>query len=276
MDRMAAPLARLIAIIAMVAMAPPLWAQDGPLPEAPPPVEAEAPPCPPPEASETPSPDSVILPTTGAVFSLPPIPGDETAPDCPPPGPPPPVRPPAPDIFGLSAVPVGARSLMAAWDRVREGPPLEGVQGPWMELVEQAPGLPDLDPLDMANRWVNWHVRFVEDAGPDVWASPSETMLRGWGDCEDLSIAKMGLLRLMGVADDDMFLVVLRERHRPVDHAVLAVRRGGRMWVLDNRTDKVLPAEAVTDYVPTVAYTGTFAWIYGAPAGLQFRVSSGR
>ena len=88
-------------------------------------------------------------------------------------------------------------------------------------------------------------------------------MLQGFGDCEDFSIAKMALLRMVGIPDDDMFLVLLRDRHRRIDHAVLAVRRDGRTWVLDNRTDKLLPQEQVADYAPTMSFSGPFMWIYG-------------
>lgn len=202
----------------------------------------------------------VILPTTGLAFSLPRR--ADPAEPCPGSSAPLPARPSPPDIFGQAAVPVGARLMRADWERVH-GASLDGVAGPWNELVEQVPQLPDLDPLDLANRWVNWHIRYIDDKGPDRWASPPETLQRGFGDCEDFAIAKMGLLTQMGIAPEDMFLIILRERHRPRDHAVLAVRRDGAMLVLDNRTDSVLPANQVTDYLPIFSYSGSFGWTYG-------------
>ncbi len=35
------------------------------------------------------------------------------------------------------------------------------------------------------------------------------------------------------------------------------------MYILDNRTDRVLADTVVTDYMPMLGYSGPFAWIYG-------------
>lgn len=219
-----------------------------------------------------PEPEEVILPTTGAIFTLPSVSSDPLvspdanaeeggAPcaDLPPPLPP---RPDAPDIFGLAALPIGETATLARWNAVR-APSIDGIEGPWTELVDQIPDLPHLDPLDLVNRWVNWHVRYIDDSNGDDWSAPAPTMLRGFGDCEDFSIAKMALLRAVGIPDDQMFLVLLRDRHRRIDHAVLAVRRDGQTWIMDNRTDKLLPQELVTDYAPTMSFSGPYMWIYG-------------
>lgn len=223
-------------------------------------------------AQTAPEPEEVVLPTTGAIFTLPPVRNDPVGSpdtdatedktpcaDLPPPLPP---RPAAPDIFGLAALPIGETATLARWNAVR-APSLDGIEGPWTELVDQIPDLPHLDPLDLVNRWVNWHVRYIDDSGGDDWSAPAPTMLRGFGDCEDFSIAKMALLRAVGIPDDEMFLVLLRDRHRRIDHAVLAVRREGRTWILDNRTDKLLSQEQVADYAPTMSFSGPYMWIYG-------------
>ena len=44
-------------------------------------------------------------------------------------------------------------------------------------------------------------------------------------------------------------------------------RTGPRLVVLDNRTDKVLPAEAISDYTPILSFSGQFAWTYGRRLG---------
>jgi len=49
--------------------------------------------------------------------------------------------------------------------------------------------------------------------------------------------------------------------------ALLAVNRNGRLHVLDNRTDKVLPADAIADYTPILSFSGPFAWTYGKRTG---------
>lgn len=218
---------------------------------------------PPAEASAQPG-EGVVFSGTGQVFTLPPDPADpqQAAAACEPPGPPPPVRPPAPDVFGAAALAVGSRMVNAQWTAVR-GASLAGVSGRWTELLDQANTITHGEPLEMVNRWVNWHVRYVDDQGGDRWAPAAETLRSGRGDCEDFAIAKMALLAELGIPEDDMFLVLVQERRRPLDHAVLIVRRAGRTWVLDNRTDALLPASAVTDYTPRMSFSGIFAWTYG-------------
>ena len=97
--------------------------------------------------------------------------------------------------------------------------------------------------LEAVDWYVNKRVRFVEDQAdwgrPDVWSAASETLGRGRGDCEDYAIAKMAMLRQAGFADRDLYLVVLKDLVRRADHAVLVVRAGGHMYVLDNGTDRV-------------------------------------
>lgn len=197
-----------------------------------------------------------IMPTTGVPFTLPP---DDTAEPCMP-VPPPPVRPPAPDLFRMVALPVGADGPAQKWAGARFDSVAEHA-GPWRELLSEARRL-SADPVPMVNQWVNWHIRYREDVGGDEWATASATLRRGFGDCEDFAVAKMALLADLGVSPDDMYLVLLRDQ-RQSDHAVLAVKRNGRLFVLDNRTDKVLPADAIADYTPVLSFSGPFAWTYG-------------
>ena len=174
------------------------------------------------------------------------------------------VRPPAPDLFGKVAVPVRVKAPVAEWYRLA-GPSLDGVQGPWTTLFQPTgakAGWPD--PLLVAvNRWVNGYVRYIDDANGDHWASAAQTLRYRIGDCEDFAIAKMALLQRAGVSVDDMFLIVVRQMQSRGDHAVLAVRREGVTYILDNRTDRVLADRQVADYQPVLGYSGPFTWVYG-------------
>ena len=172
------------------------------------------------------------------------------------------VRPSAPDLFGKVALPVRARPLAADWEHLA-GPSLDGVEGAWGTFLEQAAQAPRGAALGLVNRWVNGQVRYMEDRAGDRWAPAADTLRDRVGDCEDFAIAKMALLERLGVPADDMFLVVVREAHGAGDHAVLAVRRDDAMYILDNRTDRVLADTVVTDYLPMLGYSGPFAWIYG-------------
>jgi len=172
------------------------------------------------------------------------------------------VRPPAPDLFGKVALPVRAKPLAADWEHLA-GPSLDGAEGAWQAFLVQAGQAPRGAVLGLVNRWVNGSVRYVEDRGGDRWAPAAETLRNRVGDCEDFAIAKMALLERLGIPADDMFLVVVREAYNRGEHAVLAVRRDKAMYILDNRTDRVLADTVVTDYMPMLGYSGPFAWIYG-------------
>lgn len=203
-----------------------------------------------------------VMPTTGMAFTLPPDEPPAELEIC---APLPPVRPMAPSLFRMIALPVGLNSSLEKWERARLGAVTDR-PGPWDELLAQANMIAPGDPIDMVNRWVNWHIRYRIDLPGDEWATAPDTLSRGFGDCEDFAVAKMGLLLALGIPADDMYLVLLRDQ-RQTDHAVLAVNRDGRLYVLDNRTDTVLPADQIYDYTPIVSYSGPFSWIYGRPAG---------
>ncbi|MBY6218623.1 transglutaminase-like cysteine peptidase [Qipengyuania aquimaris] len=220
------------------------------------------------ERAEEPAEEAFVMPTTGFVFNLPsdePEMAKETH-HCAPPLPPPPVRPPNPSLFRMIAMPVGYEAApMTKWDSVRLAD-LGDEAGPWRELITNASQPGARDPVAMVNTWVNWNVRYRDEPpGVDQWSSAPATIRRGFGDCEDFALAKMALLKAIGVPSDDMFLVLLRDRQQG-EHAVLAVKQRGRLVILDNRTDMVLPAYQVEDYTPIVSYSGPFAWIYGEVA----------
>ena len=217
--------------------------------------------------------DAYVMPTTGFVFTLPSRVSEEEAEPqdpralhhCAPPLPVPPVRPAAPSLFSMTALPVGGSTVPTRkWDAARLAR-LTVQAGPWNAMLAKTSASPSRDPLLAVNNWVNWNLRYTDDAYGDQWSSAPATLARGYGDCEDFALAKMALLEKLGVPSHEMYLVVLRDRQE-VEHAILAVKRGGRLMVLDNRTDKVLPAELVHDYRPIVSYSGPFSWIYGERA----------
>lgn len=175
------------------------------------------------------------------------------------------LRPAAPDMFGRAAAPIGALAFRHDWSLARDLT-LNGTERGLDELLGQANSLTGGNPLDMVNRWVNWHLRYVDDSDGDIWSGAAETLGRGFGDCEDFAIAKMAILQRLGIPLNDMFLVLVRKAERPFDHAVLAVRREGSMYILDNMNDYLRVDGQIVHYVPTLSYSGDFAWIYGSRA----------
>jgi predicted transglutaminase-like cysteine proteinase len=168
-----------------------------------------------------------------------------------------------PDVFGTVALTVGTTKLGAQWRRVERA----GVTG---AAADYATGLRDLNAVERAeaiNRYVNHRVTFVDDwkqyGRADLWSAASDTLRRGRGDCEDYAIAKLQMLRAAGIADRDLYLVVLKDLVRRADHAVLVVRAGGRMLLLDNGTDTISDTETVRDYRPVLTFNASGTWTHG-------------
>ena len=168
-----------------------------------------------------------------------------------------------PDVFGTVALSVGRTPLDARWRKV-ERARIGGSYAAWARSLR---GFDAVERVDLVNRFVNNRVGFVDDARQygraDVWTTASETLRRGRGDCEDYAVAKLQLLRAAGISDRDLYLVVLKDLVRRSDHAVLVVRAGDRMLLLDNGSDELLDPETVSDYRPILTFAANGAWTHG-------------
>ena len=173
------------------------------------------------------------------------------------------VRSGRPDVFGTVALSVSNTPLDARWHRV-ENARVSGSYATWARSLR---GFDATERADLVNRFVNNRVTFVDDSRQfgraDVWLTASETLRRGRGDCEDYAIAKMQLLREAGIAQRDMYLVIAKDLVRRSDHAILVVRAGERMLMLDNGSDDLLDSESVADYRPVLTFAAGKAWTHG-------------
>lgn len=178
-----------------------------------------------------------------------------------------PVASDLPNIFGSVALRISATPLSTRWAAARSAS-LGTRHGPWATMLRSVRGLDRADQVAAINSWVNARIRFAEDrVGSDRWAAAAESLRSRRGDCEDYAIAKMQMLRAIGVADEDLYFVVARDLVRRADHALLVVRLDGRLVTLDNQTDRLLDASQANDYRPIFTYAGTQAWMHGYRAG---------
>lgn len=106
-------------------------------------------------------------------------------------------------------------------------------------MTDDLRGLEGRALLGHANRAVNLAIRPASDLSRfgvvDRWSAPLETLASGEGDCEDYAILKYALLRLSGLAAEDLRVLIVRGVSALEDHAVLSVRFDDRWLVLDNR-----------------------------------------
>ena len=174
-----------------------------------------------------------------------------------------PVSADRPDVFNSVALSIGRSPLDASWNRVSGA----GAGGNAGAFAASLRGQAIFAKLEAVNSYVNSRVRFVDDrvqfGVADRWQTASETLAHGRGDCEDFALAKRAMLRAAGVADKDLYLVVLKDLSRRADHAVLVVRAGGRFLVLDNGTDRIVDSSDVQDYKPVLTFTAGHTYTHG-------------
>ena len=94
------------------------------------------------------------------------------------------------DFLGSSRVGIRNTPFNADWERVSSADlPLHNV-----ENLLGSGGHADVETLAMVNRWANRRIAYAEDianyGARDYWASASETLRSGRGDCEDFAILK--------------------------------------------------------------------------------------
>jgi predicted transglutaminase-like cysteine proteinase len=142
--------------------------------------------------------------------------------------------------------------------------------------------LSDFATLEKVNRWVNRNIAHVSDrrfyGTGDYWALAAETLSVRVGDCEDFAILKYQMLLALGYPAEDMYLTLARDLARNADHAMLVVKQNGRFYLLDNSTERVLPADQPYDYRPTMSFNSESGWLHGytrsEPQAQQFAYRS--
>jgi predicted transglutaminase-like cysteine proteinase len=171
-----------------------------------------------------------------------------------------------PDVFGSVALSIGDTPLDDRWHNVRDAR-VNGKAGPWSTLLRLQRNQSRAVQIETVNAWVNARISFVDDIKSvgisDQWASASQTLRKGRGDCEDYAIAKMQLLRSLGVDASDLYLVIARDLVRQADHAMLVVRMDEQLLLLDNGTDHITDARTAQDYRPIMSYSGNKSWLHG-------------
>ena len=167
-------------------------------------------------------------------------------------------------FLGSNRVAIRSTPFNARWDRVAKSRlsqrQAEGLLGGALNA--------DSATLQRVNSQVNRSIAHAEDSvawrARDYWASASETLRRGRGDCEDVAILKYHLLLRAGFAPRDLYLTLARDLARHADHAMLVVHHEGQFLMLDNATEAILPANVSYDYRPTLSFNSESAWLHGS------------
>ncbi len=155
-----------------------------------------------------------------------------------------------------------AKAADAAEKVVSALPPCAQVR--WQHFLDSIKGLPAREMLSRVNIHFNRAPYVVDPVNwgvADYWATPIE-FLRKDGDCEDYAIAKYLALRSLGFDPSAMRIVVLEDRSLGIDHAVLAVRLDGTVYILDNQTPHIVEAERIHHYRPVYSINERAWWLH--------------
>lgn len=168
-----------------------------------------------------------------------------------------------PNVFGTVALRVNHTPLDAKWRSVSRS----NVGPQAARYVEAIKHKNEFARLEAVNWYVNRRVQFEDDrrqfGRADVWSAAADTLRRGRGDCEDYAIAKLQMLRRSGIAERDLYLVIVKDLVRRADHAVLVARSNGHLYVLDNGTDEVIDSASIEDYRPVLSFSAAGEWTHG-------------
>ncbi|MET1411005.1 transglutaminase-like cysteine peptidase [Roseibium sp. HPY-6] len=193
-------------------------------------------------------------------------------------------------LFGSRGKPVSISPVSQRWQRALSE--LESAaQGTdqtrhgfraYSAILEQVRPLRRGLQIPKVNYMVNRLLAYREDSflykKGEYWASPVETLSRRAGDCEDYAILKYTLLRDLGIKDEDMRIVVLRDTAARQYHAVLSVRHNGKWLILDNRFSRVRFERDLPHYQALYSVNAAGEWSHtpnkGKPVNLAARLKS--
>ncbi len=142
----------------------------------------------------------------------------------------------------------------------------------WNTLAERYPAMSPEERLRAVNAFFN-RIPGVSDernyGQEEYWAYPAQFIRKNGGDCEDYALAKYLALRRLGWPEEDLLLALVKDTRRKTDHAVLAVRLDGRIFILDNLSrprDLIMPQDKYgKTYSPLLVINARTVWNFGLP-----------
>ena len=188
-------------------------------------------------------------------------------------------------LFGHQAQPAGKKDfpvyIEVQWTRVLKAelsspclqrtasclPPADAPQ--WLYLAGKAPAMDEMTRLRTVNAFFNKFpaVSDKENYGKvDHWPTLAEFFSHRSGDCKAYTLAKYFALRVLGVDDDKLRIVVVRIPANKINHAMLAVATAKGVFILDNNArpiDLILPQEKLaSQFVPLFMLNEKGRWTF--------------
>jgi predicted transglutaminase-like cysteine proteinase len=134
----------------------------------------------------------------------------------------------------------------------------------WQDLMR----LQDDDDLTKLNKTNNFFnkIKFIDDHSQwgkdDYWATPTEFLASGGGDCEDFAIAKYFTLIILGIAEQQLTLTYVTALRLNMPHMVLTYYPAPNLepLILDNLINTIKPSSQRTDLLPVYSFNTSDLW----------------
>ena len=172
-----------------------------------------------------------------------------------------------PDVFGTVALNAGVTFYDARFRRVASTDSRDPLV---TQLATAAAGLDPVAKLQLVQHEVNRRVRWTHDLDnmgvADFWANAGETLRRGTGDSEDISIVKMQVLKAAGFSPKDLYISIGRHNVRGA-HVVLLARAGGSFYVLDDTNYDLMTPAQHGRFTPIMTLGQGGSWVHGRRVG---------
>lgn len=134
----------------------------------------------------------------------------------------------------------------------------------WQDLIRSQDD-DDLTKLNKINKFFN-KIKFIDDNAhwgqDDYWATPTEFLASGGGDCEDFAIAKFFTLITLGIAEQQLTLTYVTALRLNMPHMVLTYYPAPNLepLILDNLIDTIEPSSQRTDLLPVYSFNTSDLW----------------
>ena len=141
----------------------------------------------------------------------------------------------------------------------------------WLSMIDNSAGDDERAQLERVNHFINRSVTFVSDQQAwgvdDYWATPTQTLSLGKGDCEDFAIAKYFSLVRMGVPSEKLRLTFVKALKQNQAHMVLAYYPSAseQPLILDNLDPRIRPASERGDLLPVYSFNNHGVFLAKSP-----------
>ena len=146
-------------------------------------------------------------------------------------------------------------------------PPADAPQ--WLYLVGKAPAMDEMTLLRTVTAFFNKFPSASDMTNygvEDRWPTLADFFSRRSGDCKAYTLSKYFALRVLGLKDEKLRIVLVHMPKRKVNHAVLAVDTAKGVFILDNNTrpiDLILPQEKFTSqFIPLFMLNEKGRWTF--------------